>query len=282
MITITNKDIGREVRLRNGETGTIVGWSDDPISYPVYVRIGANVVWRHSSGRILHDCECSGDIVAFTDEKETKPMTTPKPLSMGSKEYLDQFLKDFNLVAIPEPEGGLKSCSKCALQGTQMCQEAPCGVHNVHFENAPQLTPDERKYLDAPTSEFAKNFSSTASNESDPTGRAPSTPGAKLDAGKAPVLRGVLQYFPRAILAVAEVSAHGASKYTWNGWETVPDGIPRYGDALVRHLIKEAIEGPADKDSHLTHMAHEAWNALARLELMLREKEVKGGSNGVS
>jgi hypothetical protein len=75
------------------------------------------------------------------------------------------------------------------------------------------------------------------------------------------------------LVAVAEVSAHGATKYTWNGWETVPDGIARYGDALARHVLKEAMEGPVDKDSHLTHMAHAAWNALARLELALREQE---------
>jgi hypothetical protein len=108
--------------------------------------------------------------------------------------------------------------------------------------------------------------------ESDPTGRAPSTPGAKLDAGKPPLLRGVLQYFPRALQAVAEVSAHGAAKYTWKGWETVPDGVARYGDALARHLVKEAA-GPLDQDSGLLHAAHAAWNALARLELILREQE---------
>jgi hypothetical protein len=106
--------------------------------------------------------------------------------------------------------------------------------------------------------------------ESDPTGRAPHEPGAKLDAGKAPVLRGLLAYFPRACRAVADVSAHGAGKYTWRGWETVPDGIDRYGDALVRHLL---TEDERDRDSGLLHAAHAAWNALARLELILREQE---------
>ena len=108
-------------------------------------------------------------------------------------------------------------------------------------------------------------------SESDPTGRAPNTPGAKLDAGKAPVLRGVLQYFPRAIMAVAQVSEHGAKKYTWNGWETVPDGIARYGDAMGRHLLQTGF----DKDSDLLHAAHCAWNSLARLELILREYEAQ-------
>ena len=109
--------------------------------------------------------------------------------------------------------------------------------------------------------------------EQDPTGCDPHTAGAKLDAGKAPVLRGAIEYFPRALMAVADVSAFGASKYTWRGWESVPDGVARYGDALGRHILKERIEGLNDSDSGLLHAAHAAWCALARLELMLRELE---------
>lgn len=103
-------------------------------------------------------------------------------------------------------------------------------------------------------------------SERDPAGVPPNSPGAKLDAGKAPVLRGALQYFPRALTAVAEVSAFGAGKYTWGGWESVPDGIARYGDAMARHVLADG----ADEQSGLSHAAHAAWNALARLELMLR------------
>lgn len=112
--------------------------------------------------------------------------------------------------------------------------------------------------------------------ESDPTGRKPNEPGAKLDAGKAPVRRGLLEYFPRACIAVAEVSASGAKKYTWNGWEAVPGGVDRYGDAEVRHICKAAIEGKVDQDYGHLHAAHEAWNALARLELLLRAGEQNG------
>jgi len=101
----------------------------------------------------------------------------------------------------------------------------------------------------------------------------PKQPGAKLDAGKSPVRRGLLEYFPRACLAVAEVSASGAAKYSWKGWESVPDGVDRYGDAEVRHICKSAIEGPIDKDYGHLHAAHEAWNALARLELLLKEQQ---------
>lgn len=108
--------------------------------------------------------------------------------------------------------------------------------------------------------------------EKDPNGMDPNKPGAKLDAGKSPVRRGLLEYFPRACMAVADISAAGASKYTWGGWETVAGGIDRYGDAEVRHICKAAIEGPVDPDFGLLHAAHEAWGAMARLELILREQ----------
>lgn len=106
-------------------------------------------------------------------------------------------------------------------------------------------------------------------NESDPTGRGPQDPGAKFDAGKAPIAQGVLQYFPRAIIAVSLVSLHGASKYSWAGWRDTPDGFNRYSNALGRHLVAEAIEGLVDARSGSLHAAHVAWNSMARLEILL-------------
>jgi hypothetical protein len=118
-------------------------------------------------------------------------------------------------------------------------------------------------------------------SEYDPNGKAPGEPGAKLDAGKSPVFRGALSYFPRALMAVAEVSQYGANKYSWKGWESVPDGFNRYSDAMVRHLAKEEVEGPYDLEilndskfpARILHAQQVAWNALARLELLLKEKE---------
>lgn len=110
-------------------------------------------------------------------------------------------------------------------------------------------------------------------SEQDPHGLNPHQAGAKLDAGKAPVVRGAIGYFPRALTEVAMVSKFGADKYTWGGWESVPDGVQRYTDALGRHLLAEASEGPTDAATGLSHAAQVAWNALARLELMLRESE---------
>ncbi len=95
----------------------------------------------------------------------------------------------------------------------------------------------------------------------------------KYDGGKAPIYRGALAYFPRAIELVAAVSAFGASKYAWKGWEGVSDGVNRYSDAMVRHLAREGQGEVLDPDSGLLHAGHVAWGALARLELMLREMD---------
>ena len=115
--------------------------------------------------------------------------------------------------------------------------------------------------------------------EADPHGKGQHELGAKMDAGKAPVMQGVLQYFPRALRLVSFVSLVGARKYAWKGWEKVPDGVNRYSDALGRHLLAESIEGPLDTDTQQLHAAQVAWNALARLELYVRELEAQGKLN---
>lgn len=92
--------------------------------------------------------------------------------------------------------------------------------------------------------------------ESDPHGTPQHAPGAKLDAGK---LRAglVLGGFARALREVSAVGTYGADKYTPNGWLQVPNGVERY------------------TDTEILHAAHAAWNALARLDLMIRKSEEK-------
>ena len=121
-----------------------------------------------------------------------------------------------------------------------------------------------------------EEYSEYLSLEKDPNGFDLKTPGAKADQGKAPLSRGLLGYFPRACLAVACVSEYGSQKYSWKGWEDVPDGQNRYYDALGRHMAYRAIEGEYDNASGCKnlHLAQIAWNALATLELFLREKEI--------
>jgi len=112
--------------------------------------------------------------------------------------------------------------------------------------------------------------------EADPQGKDPKAGGSKLDSGKSPVAQGAIQYFPRAIREVANLSGAGAAKYSWKGWETVDDGLNRYNNAMVRHQLAEAIEGLYDDQpggTGLLHATAVAWNALAALELLLRDLE---------
>lgn len=110
------------------------------------------------------------------------------------------------------------------------------------------------------------------STEHDPNGIAQHAPGAKLDAAKVPVMRGAVYQFPRALTEVARLSQFGADKYSWNGWESVPDGIQRYRDARGRHEFAQAMGETHDPDSRVLHLTAVAWNALAELELTLRQE----------
>lgn len=106
--------------------------------------------------------------------------------------------------------------------------------------------------------------------ERDPNGIDAHTPGAKLDAGKPDA--SLLRDFGLALLAVAEVGTYGAKKYSRGGWQTVTDGYNRYSAADFRHKFYGRYE-ELDPDTQLLHDAHAAWNALAALELKLRERQ---------
>ena len=108
--------------------------------------------------------------------------------------------------------------------------------------------------------------------EHDPSGISLNTPGAKADAGK---LRPALVFsgFADALEAVALVGTKGAAKYTPNGWLSVPNGFERYSDAQTRHELKRHKGETHDADSGDLHLAHEAWNALAKLQLYINSKK---------
>jgi hypothetical protein len=109
-------------------------------------------------------------------------------------------------------------------------------------------------------------------SEQDPHGKNPHSPGAKCDAGKNR-LGLVMGGFALALQEVGKVGTYGANKYTDNGWMAVPQGVSRYTDAMYRHLLCEATGEACDADTGLQHAAHAAWNALARLDLMLRGQD---------
>ncbi len=97
--------------------------------------------------------------------------------------------------------------------------------------------------------------------------------GRKEDGGK-PIAGALPQYFPRALLAVAEVATFGAKKYERGNWLHVVNGRERYFDAAMRHILQSHID-PTDAETGMPHMAHAAWNLLAVLELTLRQGGAK-------
>jgi hypothetical protein len=116
--------------------------------------------------------------------------------------------------------------------------------------------------------------------------------GTDYDARKAiPVFEGVLMYFPKAIAAVAEVSAAGNTQHNpgqplhWARGKS----MDQYNTAL-RHLMDHRVGGGRIPEGELAftnngwiiqhrdtdgvrHLAKAAWRILAALELAIEEDE---------
>ena len=107
--------------------------------------------------------------------------------------------------------------------------------------------------------------------QKDPDGKDAHTGGAKLDAGKPKICIFFDEYFPHAIEAVTQISTFGAIKYSPGGWKTVPDGYDRYTEAMRRHYSAVCKGEMFDDETKLPHDYQIAWNALARLEIGLKE-----------
>lgn len=87
----------------------------------------------------------------------------------------------------------------------------------------------------------------------------------------------VMQDMPRAIEALARVMtwALGEKGYKESDWLHVPDAINKYSGGMHRHDNKEKRGQEFDDESGLEHAIHTAWNAMARVELILRKKEAQ-------
>jgi dATP/dGTP diphosphohydrolase len=83
-----------------------------------------------------------------------------------------------------------------------------------------------------------------------------------------PVVTGVLDYFPRALAAVAAVSVAGNNQHNpgqplhWDKTKSTD-----HADCIGRHLLER---GTVDSDGQL-HSAKLAWRALANLEIELEK-----------
>ena len=95
--------------------------------------------------------------------------------------------------------------------------------------------------------------------------------GKKYDNGK-PMAGTLTDVFSRALMAVGACIEFGTHKYPDpKNWQLVDNGIKRYRDAMVRHLLKYNAGIDKDEETGLPHLAHMAWNALAILELYMQE-----------
>lgn len=99
-------------------------------------------------------------------------------------------------------------------------------------------------------------------------------PGSKDDAGK--IKYGlVLKGFANALTEVSLLGTIGADKYTPMGFLEVKNGYERYEDAGLRHQfaawLSEDEKVAADPETNIRELACVAWNALAKLEIAIRE-----------
>lgn len=95
--------------------------------------------------------------------------------------------------------------------------------------------------------------------------------GIKYDSGKAKIGE-MLVSFKRSLLEVCKVYEFGFNKYGKDNFKNVENGYTRYTNAMIRHLLKEDSE-VYDEETELLHASHCAWNALARLEMLLKQRE---------
>lgn len=85
-----------------------------------------------------------------------------------------------------------------------------------------------------------------------------------------PIARGVLDYFPDAIAAVANVSYVGNEQHNpGQPMHWAREKSSDHADCIARHLLER---GTADSDG-LLHSAKAAWRALAMLQLELEARE---------
>lgn len=80
---------------------------------------------------------------------------------------------------------------------------------------------------------------------------------------------------PNAVMEIGKVMtwALEGKGYKEGDFLHVPDAATKYRGAMYRHDLKELMGQETDDESGLLHAVHTAWNAMARLEVILREKK---------
>ena len=96
--------------------------------------------------------------------------------------------------------------------------------------------------------------------------------GTKYDNGKLRLAEMFID-FKIPMEELCKVWEFGANKYEKSNWKKLQNPIDRYTNAMLRHLIAEETN-LVDDESKLLHAAHIAFNALARLYFIVRNKDV--------
>lgn len=84
-----------------------------------------------------------------------------------------------------------------------------------------------------------------------------------------PIYSGVVRYFPRALIAVAECSYRGNQQHNpgqplhWDKTKSTD-----HMDCIMRHMIDDVLGVAVDTDQ-TAHLTKVAWRALAALEIHL-------------
>ena len=111
----------------------------------------------------------------------------------------------------------------------------------------------------------------SSSNEVGPT-RASTLPKEASDRKRFPVASGVLDYFPDALVAVAEVSWHGNQQHNpGQPLHWARNKSTDHDDTIIRHFLERGLR---DSDG-LRHSAKLAWRALALLQLEIEAEKEK-------
>lgn len=102
--------------------------------------------------------------------------------------------------------------------------------------------------------------------------------GVKNDSGKLPYYTVLFKQFPNALREVIKCSTAGHNKYhetdtDWMNFLRLEDADIRYKDAMLRHMTEEGIIEDMIPYGEMTHEAAVVWNALADLEVKLRDKK---------
>lgn len=96
--------------------------------------------------------------------------------------------------------------------------------------------------------------------------------GTKYDNGKLRLAEMIID-FKIPMEELCKVWEFGANKYEKSNWKKLENPIDRYTNALLRHLLAEEAN-LVDDESKILHAAHIAFNALARLHFIAKNRYV--------